>query len=145
MHLSHNLYLCIIAFIATSPCLAQLSLPDPPWLPPNATFGTQPSSGQSPNPHWAAVLGESLYFFEEQRSGRLPASNRVLWRNESALDDGKDVGLDLSGGYYDAGGIFVLFLHPYFLAHITLISRLCQIHISNGWSCPSSSLSHLNA
>ncbi|KAI9276405.1 Six-hairpin glycosidase-like protein [Sporodiniella umbellata] len=37
------------------------------------------------------------------RSGKLPADNRVSWRNDSALTDGSDVHLDLSGGYYDAG------------------------------------------
>ena len=28
----------------------------------------------------------------------------MTWRGDSALDDGKDVGIDLTGGYYDAGG-----------------------------------------
>ncbi|KAF9106087.1 hypothetical protein BGX29_010549 [Mortierella sp. GBA35] len=42
-------------------------------------------------------------FYEAQRSGKLPADQRVTWRNDSALNDGRDVGLDLSGGYYDAG------------------------------------------
>ena len=88
---------------------AQLALPNPPWTPPNATFGTQPSnsSNSSVNPHWASILGSTLYFYEEQRSGKLPDTNRVSWRNDSATDDGKDVGVDLSGGYYDAGGAFL--------------------------------------
>lgn len=94
---------CLI--LAALPCtIAQLALPSPPWLPPNATYGAEPSSGTQPNPHWGTLLGESLYFYEEQRSGKLPSTNRVAWRNDSALDDGKDVGLDLTGGYYDAGG-----------------------------------------
>merc|ERR1712136_468388 len=42
-------------------------------------------------------------FYEAQRSGKLPADNRIPWARDSALDDGSDVGLDLSGGYYDAG------------------------------------------
>ncbi|KIP09220.1 glycoside hydrolase family 9 protein [Phlebiopsis gigantea 11061_1 CR5-6] len=84
---------------------AQLALPNSPWTPPNATFGTQPSSPSngSVNPHWTSILGSTLYFYEEQRSGKLPTTNRVSWRNDSATDDGKDVGIDLSGGYYDAG------------------------------------------
>ncbi|EKM59419.1 glycoside hydrolase family 9 protein [Phanerochaete carnosa HHB-10118-sp] len=84
---------------------AQLSLPNPPWLPPNATFGAKPGniSDDSVNPHWTNILGSTLYFYEEQRSGKLPGTNRVPWRNDSAIDDGSDVGLDLSGGYYDAG------------------------------------------
>ena len=86
--------------------LAQLALPNPPWLPPNATFGAIPanSTDSIANPHWSSLLGDLLYFYEEQRSGKLPPSNRVPWRNDSALDDGEDVHLDLSGGYYDAGG-----------------------------------------
>ncbi|CAG8618936.1 9352_t:CDS:2 [Gigaspora margarita] len=52
---------------------------------------------------YSKLLGHSLYFFEAQRSGVLPANNRVPWRHNSALTDGHDVGLDLTGGYYDAG------------------------------------------
>ena len=47
------------------------------------------------------VLHKSLLFYEAQRSGKLPADNRIPWARDSALDDGSDVGLDLSGGYYD--------------------------------------------
>ncbi|KAG0712828.1 Endoglucanase A [Chionoecetes opilio] len=45
----------------------------------------------------------SYVFYEAQRSGKLPASQRVTWRGDSALDDGSDVFRNLSGGYYDAG------------------------------------------
>nr|WGC43860.1 GH9-2 [Procambarus clarkii] len=45
----------------------------------------------------------SYVFYEAQRSGPLPADQRVTWRGDSALDDGSDVGHDLTGGYYDAG------------------------------------------
>ncbi len=85
---------------------AQLSMPSPPFLPPPASSGAQPSTqGSVPNPQWSTLLGNLLYFYEAQRSGRLPITNRVSWRNDSAVNDGSDVGLDLSGGYYDAGGI----------------------------------------
>ncbi len=99
-------YIICIILLCIPTCLAQVTLPTPPWLPPNATFGAQPSntSNASANPHWSTLLGNSLYFYEEQRSGGLPSTNRVSWRNDSALDDGKDAGTDLSGGYYDAGG-----------------------------------------
>jgi endoglucanase len=83
----------------------QLSLPQPPWLPPDASQGATPSSGGTPNPQWSNLLGNLLFFYDVQRSGKLPPTNRVYWRNDSALDDGKDVGLDLTGGYYDAGGM----------------------------------------
>jgi hypothetical protein len=91
---------------------AQLTLPNPAWLPPNASEGAVPSnkSGSS-NPQWSTLLGEGLYFYEAQRSGYLPSSNRVSWRNSSALQDGSDVGYNLTGGYYDAGGnYFIEFL-----------------------------------
>lgn len=51
------------------------------------------------------LLGNLLWFYEAQRSGPLPSNNRVSWRNDSALNDGKDYGADLVGGYYDAGGL----------------------------------------
>ena len=54
-------------------------------------------------PVYAEALSLSLLFYEAQRSGRLPADNRVPWRGNSALRDGSDVGVDLTGGYYDAG------------------------------------------
>ena len=88
---------------------AQLPFPSPPYLPPNASFGAQPASplgSSSVDPHWSSSLGNLLWFYEAQRSGTLPSTNRVSWRNDSATQDGQDVGLDLSGGYYDAGGTF---------------------------------------
>ncbi|CAL1390072.1 unnamed protein product [Linum trigynum] len=49
------------------------------------------------------ALTKSIIFLEAQRSGKLPSNNRVPWRGDSALDDGKVVNVDLVGGYYDAG------------------------------------------
>ncbi|MCF0116743.1 MAG: glycoside hydrolase family 9 protein, partial [Bacilli bacterium] len=46
----------------------------------------------------------SLLFYECQRSGPLPKTNRIYWRYDSMVDAGSDVGVDLSGGYYDVGG-----------------------------------------
>ncbi|MEV4655829.1 glycoside hydrolase family 9 protein [Micromonospora sp. NPDC049301] len=53
--------------------------------------------------NYAEALQKSLLFYEAQQSGRLPDWNRVSWRGDSALTDGADVGLDLTGGWYDAG------------------------------------------
>ncbi|ESO91444.1 hypothetical protein LOTGIDRAFT_153886 [Lottia gigantea] len=47
------------------------------------------------------VLYKSILFYETQRSGKLPANNRIPWRGDSALKDGSDVGVDLTGGWYD--------------------------------------------
>ncbi|KOM30048.1 hypothetical protein LR48_Vigan847s000100 [Vigna angularis] len=49
------------------------------------------------------ALRKSILFFEGQRSGRLPGDQRLRWRRDSALHDGATAGVDLSGGYYDAG------------------------------------------
>jgi len=53
--------------------------------------------------NYAEALQKSLYFYEAQRSGPLLPSNRVAWRGDSALTDGADAGVDLTGGWYDAG------------------------------------------
>ncbi|KAK4489278.1 hypothetical protein RD792_005075 [Penstemon davidsonii] len=53
--------------------------------------------------NYGAALTKSLLFYEAQRSGKLPSNQRIQWRADSALNDGKDVGVDLVGGYYDAG------------------------------------------
>ncbi|VAI43867.1 unnamed protein product [Triticum turgidum subsp. durum] len=49
------------------------------------------------------ALSKSLLYFESQRSGRLPYNQRVRWRGHSGLTDGLEQGVDLVGGYYDAG------------------------------------------
>ncbi|MCM3174393.1 glycoside hydrolase family 9 protein [Paenibacillus sp. MER 99-2] len=53
--------------------------------------------------NYAEALQKAIYFYETQRSGKLPANNRVEWRGDSGLRDGADVGVDLTGGWYDAG------------------------------------------
>lgn len=95
-----------LSWLVLPPVLAQLSLPEPPYMPPDASSGTEASNGSTSNTQWSNLLGNLLYFYDEQRSGKLPSNERVSWRNDSALDDGSDVNLDLSGGYYDAGGTF---------------------------------------
>ncbi|XP_042409281.1 endoglucanase 7-like [Zingiber officinale] len=49
------------------------------------------------------ALSKSLLYFEAQRSGRLPYTQHVAWRGHSGLTDGLQQGVDLVGGYYDAG------------------------------------------
>ncbi len=57
----------------------------------------------TPAYNYGEALQKSIYFYEEQSSGTKPAWNRVPWIGNSATNDGSDVGLDLSGGWYDAG------------------------------------------
>ncbi|KAF2571949.1 hypothetical protein F2Q70_00001428 [Brassica cretica] len=52
---------------------------------------------------YGQALSKSLLFFEAQRSGVLPRNQRVTWRSHSGLNDGKSSGVNLVGGYYDAG------------------------------------------
>ena len=53
--------------------------------------------------NYGEALQKSLFFYEAQQSGELPDWNRVSWRADSTINDGSDVGLDLNGGWFDAG------------------------------------------
>ncbi|XP_009382522.1 endoglucanase 3 [Musa acuminata AAA Group] len=55
------------------------------------------------NHNYRDALSKSILFFEGQRSGRLPANQRMTWRRNSGLSDGSAMNVDLVGGYYDAG------------------------------------------
>ncbi|ORX52671.1 Six-hairpin glycosidase [Hesseltinella vesiculosa] len=72
------------------------------------------------NAHYKALLNDSMWFYEAQRSGKLSQDNRVNWRSNSGLQDGQDHSVDLTGGYYDAGD-YLKFTLP--LAHsLTLMA-----------------------
>ena len=53
--------------------------------------------------NYGEALQKSLLFYELQRSGDLPDNTRCNWRGDSGMTDGSDNGIDLSGGWYDAG------------------------------------------
>lgn len=53
--------------------------------------------------NYAEVLQKSMFFYEAQRAGVLPATNRVEWRGNACVNDGNDVGADLRKGWFDAG------------------------------------------
>ena len=53
--------------------------------------------------NYGEALQKSLLFYELQRSGDLPEQVRCNWRGDSGLKDGSDAGIDLTGGWYDAG------------------------------------------
>ena len=56
---------------------------------------------------YSSLINMSMLFYEAQRSGKLPANQRVTWRKDSALNDKGANGEDLTGGYYDGRrGIF---------------------------------------
>jgi hypothetical protein len=58
----------------------------------------------------------SFLFYEAQRSGKLPANNRISWRGDSGLDHKGPDGRDVTGGWCVcmcavAAALFV-FTHP---------------------------------
>ncbi|GIF95597.1 glycoside hydrolase family 9 protein [Catellatospora citrea] len=71
-----------------------------------ASFAVAVSPGPAaaaPTFNYAEALQKSLYFYEAQIAGPKPAWSRVSWRGDSAMNDGSDVGLNLTGGWFDAG------------------------------------------
>ncbi|MEM8721785.1 MAG: glycoside hydrolase family 9 protein [Cyanobacteria bacterium P01_G01_bin.39] len=63
---------------------------------------SNPSSSQITQ-NYGEALQKSILFYEAQQAGTLPEWNRFPWRGDSTLEDGSDVGVDLSGGWVDAG------------------------------------------
>ena len=55
------------------------------------------------NFNYGEALQKSFIFYELQRSGKLTGEERTNWRGDSALKDGSDNGVDLTGGLFDAG------------------------------------------
>lgn len=53
------------------------------------------------NYNYSEVIGLSLLFYEAQRTGVLPSTNRIPWRGDSFLTDIGQNGEDLTGGYFD--------------------------------------------
>lgn len=78
-----------IAFITVLSLMSALFLPH--------------SSVSAASYNYGEALQKAIIFYEMQRSGPLPENNRVNWRGDSAVNDGADVGVDLTGGWYDAG------------------------------------------
>ncbi|CAK7337054.1 unnamed protein product [Dovyalis caffra] len=77
------------------------------------------------------ALTKSILFFEGQRSGKLPSTQRMNWRGDSALRDGSDIGMDLVGGYYDAGDN-VKFHFPMAFTTTTLAWSILEFGYSMG-------------
>jgi hypothetical protein len=53
--------------------------------------------------NYGEALQKSMFFYQAQIAGKKPAWSQVSWRGDAALTDGSDVGLDLTGGWFDAG------------------------------------------
>ena len=96
------------------PTSKQTTTNAPTTSKPITTTSTPPQSTQSPTTvtpsscgsgkySYNEVLHKSILFYEAERSGKLPSSNRIPWRGDSALGDKGINGEDLTGGWYDAG------------------------------------------
>jgi endoglucanase len=64
---------------------------------------TTTTKAQGPMFNYGEALQKAIYFYEEQQSGFLPDFNRVSWRGDAATHDGSTLGIDLTGGFFDAG------------------------------------------
>ena len=53
--------------------------------------------------NYARAFQQTLMFYEFQMSGKIDGLCRNNWRGDCDLEDGSDVGLDLTGGWHDAG------------------------------------------
>lgn len=70
---------------------------------PTGSFVPAADTTASSSYNYGEALQKSIMFYELQRSGKLPADKRDNWRGDSGMTDGSDAGLDLTGGWYDAG------------------------------------------
>jgi endoglucanase len=74
-----------------------------------AFFAVPRAAHAAPSPtgsfNYAEALQDSMFFYQGQRSGQLPPDNEVSWRGDSDLSDGSDNGVNLTGGYHDAGDL----------------------------------------
>jgi len=64
---------------------------------------TRKSSFQSGRHNLTQVIDYCLLFLKSQRSGHFK-DDRLPWKQSSSLADGSDIGIDLSGGYYQSSG-----------------------------------------
>ena len=71
-----------------------------PWASPRRRPAPPPPRPPSTTPRRCRSRCSST---RPSSPGTKPAWNRVSWRGDSALTDGADVGVDLTGGWYDAG------------------------------------------
>jgi hypothetical protein len=68
-------------------------------------FGAVPLfvSVRAQSHNYGEAFQKALWFYMYQKAGRLPSNYPIIWRASAGLKDGSDVGLDLTGGYFDAG------------------------------------------
>jgi endoglucanase len=106
----------VVPVVPVAPVVPVVATP-PVVTPPVTPVGSGAGAGNGTG--YAEALQKSFLFYEANRSGDLDgATNRVPWRGDSGMRDGRDgvyfgdrnaanlqlgLSLDLTGGYYDAG------------------------------------------
>ena len=90
LNYSNETYTCKLGANVSAPGALFLTIP---LTELNTTGEIRPEAAFD----YGQVLGLSYLFYEAQRSGKLPSTNRIPWRGDSHLDD------PVPGGYYDAG------------------------------------------
>jgi hypothetical protein len=79
------------------------------------------SAAAAATSNYALALQTSIRWFEAQVSGKKPSWSTITWRGDSALLDGMDHNLDLTGG--NAGSRLVHSLRTFAHKPYTLISH----------------------
>jgi len=84
----------LLSVVICNSFVAQGTSSQPTGEPTKTTAGSDTTTSQSgykpdhpPKYDYGAVVAEALLFYEAERSGKLPANNRIPWRGDSALVD----------------------------------------------------------
>jgi hypothetical protein len=80
------------------------------------------------------AIKKSILFYEAQRSGILPETNRIPWRHDSFLLDLGPMKEKLHGGYFDAGD-HMKFTFPMAFSMTILSWGVLQDRLFNRVSC----------
>ena len=82
------------------------------------SFVMQPVSFASSSPregdryyNYGEALQKAILFYKANRLGDLPDDYILPYRADAAMTDGQDVGLDLTGGWADAGDGIKIYPH----------------------------------